>query len=189
MFGAVPVVVGHQDVLPALDEALAGMKEGESATLRLSPEKAFGQRRADLVVVVPLRAFHERKIAPTPGLIVDLNGGMGKVQTVSGGRVRVDMNSDLAGKEVEYQLRIAKELGGDLEKCEALAQKFFPLAWKAQARLEKGTLKVKLPKELATQVSQLVAGFSATVKEVIPEIKSVEVVESFEAETAPKEKM
>ncbi len=179
-FRPVPVVVGHGDVLPALDVALAEMKEGESSTLKLPPEKAFGERRKELVVVAPLQAFLSRKINPVPGLIVDLNGAPGRVQTVSGGRVRVDLNSDLAGKEVEYTLKVAKEIVGAVEKAQALAEKFFPLrGGKAETRLESGVLKVRLPKELAQQAAHIIVAFTKTAKEVVPEINAVEVVESF----------
>jgi len=188
VFGPIPIVVGHGDVLPALDEAIVEMKEGETRTLRLPPEKAFGERRSELVVVVPLRAFLERKINPTPGLIVDLNGGAGRVQTVSGGRVRVDLNNDLAGKEVEYEFKVTKEIREDALKAEALVQKFFPLRpQKAQARLEGAKLEVMLPKEVASQLAPLVPAFTKTAKEVIPQIKSVEIVEKFGAKAQKPE--
>ncbi len=188
-FGPVPVVVGHNDVLPALDEALSTMKEGEERTLRIPPEKAFGERRKELVVVAPLQAFLSHKINPVPGLIVDLNGTPGRVQTVSGGRVRVDLNNDLAGKEVEYTLRVAREIVGAREKAQALTEKFFPLRGrKAEARLENGTLKVKLPKEHAQQAGNIIAAFTKTAREVVPELKTIEVVESFEAKAGNWEK-
>lgn len=180
VFAPVPVVVGNKDILPSLDEEVAGMKEGEERIVKLPPEKAFGERKKELVVVVPLQAFHSRKINPVPGLVVDLNGAMGKVQTVSGGRVRVDMNSELAGKEVEYRLKVVKEIVDDKEKVQALAEKFFPLRQKPETRLEGGVLKVKLPKEIAQQLAQLVPSFTKTVKEVVPEIKEVVAADSFE---------
>jgi len=182
LFRPVPVIVGKGDLLPGLDDALKGMKEGEEKKVSLLPKEAFGERRKELIAIVPLQAFRDRKINPLPGLVVDVNGQYGKVQTVSGGRVRVDFNSDLAGKEVEYDLKILKELKEPAEKAQALAEKFFPLKeGKAETMLEKGTLKIKLPKEAGKQLSFLAAPFTKSVKEVLPEIKRVEIVESFEA--------
>lgn len=180
VFGPVTVVVGRGDVLPGLDEALLDMKEGEARSIKLSAEKAFGQRRKELVVIVPLQEFHKRQIRPVPGLIVDLNDQYGRVQTVSGGRVRVDMNSDLAGKDMEYELRIVREVKDAKEKAQLLTEKFFPLKQKAQTRLEKGELKIKFPKEVANQFAPLVAPFTKTMKETVPEITKVEIVDSFE---------
>ncbi|VVC00376.1 Putative FKBP-type peptidyl-prolyl cis-trans isomerase [uncultured archaeon] len=182
-FRAVPIIIGHNDILPAIDAELDSMKEGEERVVRLPAEKAFGERRPDLIVVVHLSQFTERKIMPRPGLIVDLNGSLGRVQTVSGGRVRVDLNNDLAGKEVEYKLRIAKELESADEKCRALVDKFFPLkGTKAEARLESGKLTVELPKELAPQLARLVPAFSKTMKEIIPGITEIKIAETLETE-------
>ncbi|MFH1390841.1 MAG: peptidylprolyl isomerase [Candidatus Diapherotrites archaeon] len=181
VFKPIPVVIGNGDVLKGLDAALKEMKEGETKNVELSPEKAFGQRKKELVVVIPVKQFTERKIKPFPGLIVDLNGNYGRVQTVSGGRVRVDLNNDLAGKDVEYSVKIIKEIKTPKEKAEVLTKKYFPMKdKKAETKLEKDILKVKFPKELAPQVGQLLVPFTKTIKEAIPEIKSVEFVESFE---------
>jgi len=182
IFKAVPVIIGNGDVLKGLDEALLEMNEGESRNVKLSPEKAFGSRKKELIVVIPVKQFTDRKIQPFPGLVVDLNGQYGRVQTVSGGRVRVDLNNDLAGKEVEYNIKIIKEIKETKEKAELLTEKYFPLKdKKAETRLEKDILKVKFPKELASQVGQLLVPFTKTIKEAIPDIKSIEFVESFDS--------
>ncbi|MBI4210779.1 MAG: peptidylprolyl isomerase [Candidatus Diapherotrites archaeon] len=184
-FRPMPVIVGNGDVLPALDEALRGMNEGESKNIRLAPEKAFGERRKDLIVVVPIREFTERKIRPLPGLIVDVNGQYGRVQTVSGGRVRIDLNSDLAGKEVEYELKIVKELKGTQEICQELAEKFFPLkSSKAEVRAGKDGIKLKLPKELVQQLTPITVEYTKTLRSVLPDMSEVTVVESFEEKKA-----
>ena len=186
VFRPVPVIVGHGDVLPGLDEALANMKEGEMKNVKLGAQKAFGERRKELVVVIPLQEFRKRNIMPTPGLIVDLDGVYGKVQTVSGGRVRIDMNNDLAGKEVEYEIKILKEVKDVSEQAQLLTEKFFPLREKAQVRLEGEVLKVKLPKEAAKQLAPLITPFSQTITHTIPQIKSIEIVDSFEEKANSK---
>ncbi|MCR4368687.1 MAG: FKBP-type peptidyl-prolyl cis-trans isomerase [archaeon] len=179
IFGQVPVVVGNADVLKGMDDALRELKEGEMRKIILEPEKAFGNRRKELVVVIPIAEFKKRKISPVPGLIVDLNGGYGRVQTVSGGRVRVDMNSDLAGKTIEFELKIVREVKEPKEKAQVLTQKYFPLKnQKVETELVKDTLKVKIPKEIAAAVSQFVPQYIKLIKELIPEIKKVEVEDS-----------
>tara|TARA_Y100000310_G_scaffold193496_1_gene193439 strand:+ start:804 stop:1514 length:711 start_codon:yes stop_codon:yes gene_type:complete len=189
VFKPVPVVIGNEDVLKGLDAALKEMKEGESKNVELTPEKAFGLRKKELVVVIPTKQFTERKIQPFPGLVVDLNGQYGRIQTVSGGRVRVDLNNDLAGKDVEYSVKIVKEIKTAKEKAEVLTEKYFPMKdKKAETKFEKDILKVKFPKELASQVGQLLVPFTKTIKEAIPEIKSVEFVESFDEKSKNTEK-
>jgi len=188
IFKPIPVVIGNGDLLKGLDDALKEMKEKETKTIKLSPQEAFGERKPELIVVVPLQEFRNRKIQPVPGLVVDLNGQYGKVQTVSGGRVRVDFNNDLAGKEVEYEITINREVKDVNEKVALMTEKFFPLKKeKAIPKLEKDVLKLKLPKELAQQIAPLIEPFSKVIKETIPEIKKVEIVESFETKKEEKE--
>lgn len=188
VFKPIPVVIGNGDLLKGLDDALKEMKEKETKTIKLEPKDAFGERKPELVVVVPLQEFRNRKIQPVPGLIVDLNGQYGKVQTVSGGRVRVDFNNDLAGKEVEYEIRINKEVKDVNEKVQLMTEKFFPLKKeKAVPKLEKDVLKLKLPKKLASKIAPLIAPFTKVITEAIPEIKKVEIVESFETKKPKKE--
>ena len=189
VFQPVPVIVGNKDVLQGMDEALLKMKAGEEKIVLLKPEKAFGARKKELIVVIPVKEFTKRKIKPYPGLIVDLNNTYGKVQTVSSGRVRVDMNSDLAGKEVEYTLKITKEITNPEEKAQVLTNKFFPLKdLKTKVILTKDTLRVEFPKEIAKHIAPIVPQYTNAITQAIPEIKKVEVAEpKKEKETKAKE--
>ena len=187
LFQPVPVIVGNKDVLQGMDEALLEMEAGEEKTITLKPEKAFGERKKELIVVIPLKEFTKRKINPFPGLIVDLNNTYGKVQTISSGRVRVDMNPELAGKEVEYTLKIIKEITSPEEKAQVLTNKFFPLKdLKTKVKLTKDTLKVEFPKEIAKQIKPMIAPYAKVITEVIPEIKKVEVAEPKKEKTEKK---
>ena len=178
LFQPVPVIVGNKDVLQGMDEALLEMKVGEEKIVLLKPEKAFGERKKELITVIPVKEFTKRKINPFPGLIVDLNNTYGKVQTVSSGRVRVDMNSELAGKEVEYTIKITKEITNTEEKAQILTNKFFPLKdLKTKVILTKDTLKVEFPKEIAKHIAPIVPQYTKAITQAIPEIKKVEVAE------------
>ncbi|MBR9707125.1 MAG: peptidylprolyl isomerase, partial [Candidatus Diapherotrites archaeon] len=69
--GPVTVVVGEKQVLPGLDDALTGMKNGESKNIEISPAKGFGERDPKKLVMTPLKEFKARNINPYPGLIVE----------------------------------------------------------------------------------------------------------------------
>ena len=174
VFAPVPTIVGKGDLLPGLEDAVLEMNEGEERKLALGPAKAFGERKKELVVIVPLQEFRKRGIQPLPGL----------VQTISGGRVRVDMNNDLAGKEVEYDLKVVREVRDSKEKAQLLTEKFFPLKEKAETRLEGEVLAVKLPKELAKEIAPFMEPFTKMIKDVLPEVKKVEIVDSFAEKNA-----
>ena len=84
-----PVIVGEGAVIKGLDEALEGMKKGEEKTITIPPEKAYGPRNPEFIRIVPLKKFKEQKMTPFPGMPIEIDGRMAKVQTVAGGRVRV----------------------------------------------------------------------------------------------------
>lgn len=119
-YGPVPVIVGEGFVLSGLDDEIAKMHEGEKKTVQLEPEKAFGQRKAEMVKVMPLSAFRKQKIDPVPGLVVDMSGLKGRIQSVSSGRVRVDFNNPLAGKTIEYEVEIKEVITKPEEKIKAV---------------------------------------------------------------------
>ncbi len=123
-----PVVVGARHVIKGLDEALEGCEVGETKKVVIPPEKAFGLRRDDLIKVIPLREFRKNKINPVPGMVVEIDGKPAKVLSVSGGRVRVDFNSELAGKEVEYEFKVEEKINKTEEKIRLLLELYMPFA-------------------------------------------------------------
>lgn len=50
---------GYDDVFPMIEEALQGKKIGESVTVKMQPEDAFGEYDAELVQIEPRDRFPE----------------------------------------------------------------------------------------------------------------------------------
>jgi len=171
------LVVGKGRMIQGVEEALLEMKVGEERKLTLGPEKAFGERRPDLVGIVPLKEFIARKVQPFPGLVVDVNGNAGRIQSVSGGRVRVDFNNDLAGKTVEYELKIVKKLEDPEEKAKALVSKVLGLEKEIpmQFNKEASELVIELPAEVEhlKEIAMLKQFLQKELSEDIPELKKV----------------
>jgi FKBP-type peptidyl-prolyl cis-trans isomerase 2 len=118
------VAVGKGMVLKGLDEALLELEEGRDVEVTIPKEKAFGDRREDLVRLVPLSQFQKQDINPVPGMVLDVDGLRARIQSVSGGRVRVDFNHELAGQELKYRVRVLKTYSGAQEKVSAAAKEF-----------------------------------------------------------------
>jgi len=124
----VPVIVGAGFVIPGLDEELEKMKVGEKKKVTIPAEKAFGQRKKELVKVVPESAFKKQNFKPKARLIVDFSGTKGRIQSVSAGRVRVDFNHPLAGKDLEYEIEIKEKITDKKEQVNAVLDFFgFPI--------------------------------------------------------------
>ena len=122
-----PVIVsiGQQMIVPGLDKELEGKEIGKDYEVKLPPKDAFGERRREMVRIVPLNVFTERKVMPRPGMTLALDNSIVKILSVSGGRVSVDFNNPLAGKEVIYKFKITKKTTDDKERAEALFESLF----------------------------------------------------------------
>ncbi len=98
-YAPITIIAGENMVVKGLDEDLMSKNSGYEGTVTVPPEKAFGERVPELVEVVPTRRFEKR---PAPGMRVSLDNRTGTVESVVGGRTRVDFNSPYAGKSVVY---------------------------------------------------------------------------------------
>lgn len=100
--------VGEGHVLPGLDKAVQGISQGESCTVFLDPEEAYGTVDDDAIIRVPrdeLEARSDTK-AEVDELVESKNGDVGWITAVSDGEVTVDFNHELAGERVEFEIKV-----------------------------------------------------------------------------------
>ncbi|MFO7872683.1 MAG: FKBP-type peptidyl-prolyl cis-trans isomerase [Candidatus Undinarchaeales archaeon] len=109
-YGPVTIVVGAGHLLSGLEEKIVGSEIGKEEKITISPEKGFGKRDSDKIELVPRSIFKRKNIKPAPGMPVKVKNKQGIVQSVSGGRIRVDFNHPLAGKELEYEIKPLKKI-------------------------------------------------------------------------------
>ena len=155
-YSDLPVIVGANFMIKGLDEAVEGMAVGEKKDIEVEPDKGFGTRDAKLVRVVPSKTFKDQKFEPAPGMIVDFGGNKGRIQSVDGGRVRVDFNNPLAGKKLKYSIEIREKIENPADQVKAVMD-FFG-ARDAQVNVE-GTsaiINFRLPQQLKESISALV---------------------------------
>jgi FKBP-type peptidyl-prolyl cis-trans isomerase 2 len=118
------ICIGQNMILQSIDEFLIGKQIGKY-TLELPPEKAFGKRNRALIKTMPLSVFRQHNIQPQAGMIFTFDNLLGKISAISGGRVIVDFNNPVAGKEVVYELNIKKKITKQEEKIKSLMSIFF----------------------------------------------------------------
>jgi peptidylprolyl isomerase/FKBP-type peptidyl-prolyl cis-trans isomerase SlyD len=142
------IVVGKNHLIKALEDGTIGLDEGKSTIIDVSPEEAFGERDPKLIQLVPMRDFKKQGMKPYVGMEVNSNGHKGKVLTINGGRVKVDFNNPLAGKNLEYSLVISKIVEDDDEKIKGMIQLHYQLPKmdidKTEIKTEGKTLIIKL---------------------------------------------
>ena len=119
-YGPITVCVGKGLVLKGLDKALIGKDLGFDGTLEVTPEDAFGKKDPKMLKLIPSSKFKSNGVNPQPGLQVNVDGTLGFIKTVTGGRTIVDFNHPLAGKELEYDVLIKNKVDDVQEQVESL---------------------------------------------------------------------
>ena len=114
--------------IQGVDDFLVGKDLGKY-TIELQPENAFGKRDLKLIQVASSNMFKNQKVQPYPGAVFNFDNRLGKVLSVSGGRVRIDFNHPLAGKEVIYEVDVKRKIETLEEKVKALIDFFFRKEW------------------------------------------------------------
>ncbi len=116
----VPIIVDGGFIIQGMNDALKEMKVGEKKTVEIEPGKAFGERKAEFIKLIPIPVFKENNVDPTPGSYVTINRLNGRVISVDGGRIKVDFNHPLAGKKLEYEIEVKNEVTDTAERIKAI---------------------------------------------------------------------
>ena len=118
--------LGEGMFLPAIDDFLIGKPETPADyNIELPPEKAFGVRNQLLIQKVPIQIFQQHKLNPIPGYVFNFDGRVGKVLASTGGRVTVDFNHPLAGKNVIYEIKLLRKVEDLNEKIKSFIDFLF----------------------------------------------------------------
>ncbi|PLX89138.1 MAG: peptidylprolyl isomerase [Desulfuromonas sp.] len=103
--------VGAAQVIPGFDDALIGMKVGESKDVRLPQEEAYGPYRDDMVMEVGLDQFEEG-LVPEIGqqFQVEMEGNpvVLTVKSVEDGKAVLDANHPMAGKTLNFSIELVE---------------------------------------------------------------------------------
>jgi FKBP-type peptidyl-prolyl cis-trans isomerase 2 len=162
--------IADEMFLEGIENFLIGKEIGEYE-IELSPEKAFGKRNPDLIQRMPTKVFIEHKINPIPGAVFNFDNKIGKVLAVSGGRVMMDFNNPLAGKEVVYKINILRKVEDINEKIKALNDFFFRRDFKFEV------IENKIILEAEKEFKSFIELFKEKYKEILRldlEVKEIE---------------
>jgi len=175
-YGAVPVVIGGNFVVKGLENELKKMKVGEKKKITVKPEDAFGERKSEFTKLIPLSEFKKQNMDPYPGMPVTINRLMGRVLSVSGGRVRVDFNHPLAGKALEYEVEIKKRITKTLEKIKAILEFFLKDDKDVEVAIEEDIVEIKMKKDVVRRIKKVIA---ENIMKWINDLKRVRFVDEF----------
>lgn len=147
-FGPVIICLGQGQLVKGLDTGIIGKDVGKY-TISLGPEQAFGKKSAKMLQMVNTNVFLKQKLRPFPGLQVNIDGIMGTIRTVTGGRTIVDFNHPLAGKDVVYEIEIKRQVTEQPEQLKAFLSTTLGVDKdKIGITIAEGKAAVVLPEEL-----------------------------------------
>lgn len=97
-------IVGERRDIKGLDKAVVGMQVGESRTATLAPAEAFGEVDQQLILEAPRPAG----VRIQAGDKVSVSGMPGRVVAADDKLVKVDLNPELAGQTVTFDLTLQR---------------------------------------------------------------------------------
>ncbi|MFC6755828.1 MULTISPECIES: FKBP-type peptidyl-prolyl cis-trans isomerase [Haloarcula] len=117
-WGPRTIVLGEGHIFPDVEQDIFGKEVGDAGTVTVAAEDAFGEYDEEQV-----RTVTKDKIAEDdryPGAQVQIDGEQGRLETIIGGRARVDFNHPLAGEAVEYEYEVVAEVTDREEKAQGI---------------------------------------------------------------------
>jgi FKBP-type peptidyl-prolyl cis-trans isomerase 2 len=174
------ICVGQGQLIKGIDSALPGKEVNKEYTLDVSPDDAYGKKSAKLIQLISTSKFLKEKIQPMPGLQVNIDGTMGIVKTVSGGRTLVDFNHPLAGKELVYDIKVNKIITDDKEKLQSILKINLGLK-DSEIKVENKKAEIKTEQELPQEIQ---VELKKKIIELLPHLEDITMGKS---EKKPKE--
>ncbi|MEF8858911.1 MAG: peptidylprolyl isomerase [Halolamina sp.] len=137
------IVVGEGHVFPGVDDALIDSEAGDEGTVEIPAEDGFGEYSQEEVRTVSTNKIDEEN--RRPGAQVQIDDEQGYIETVIGGRARVDFNHPLAGEDLEYDYEVIEVVDDDEEQAAGLLGMY--LQMEPELRIETETVEEEVTVE------------------------------------------
>jgi FKBP-type peptidyl-prolyl cis-trans isomerase 2 len=182
-FGPVTICVGENQVILGFDEKLIGKVIGKEYSITVPMQKGFGKKDVKKVQLVPLATFKEHKLNPHPGLQVDFDGKIGTVMRVSGGRVMVNFNHPLSGRDLMYDFIIKGKITDSKDKISSFIANILHMDKRFITVIEnEKKVTIKIPFEMPAPLIEVI---TKKLTQILPEIKEMKF-EATQAQTTEK---
>lgn len=109
-YGAVPLVAGQSFLLSGLDRQIVGLEVGKPTKLLVLAEEAYGPRTKEKIQTFSVKKLKAAGIKPKRGEKIQNKNQLGIIISVKEGRVRVDFNHGLAGKDLEFEVKVTEKI-------------------------------------------------------------------------------
>ena len=113
--------VGASQVIDGFEKAIVAMDLDEEKEVTLKPEDAYGERKEDMVRDIPKENMPADELEEGMTLMATLPTGMQVPVTVvkiTDDTVKIDLNHPLAGKTLNFKLKVVEIKEGELKECD-----------------------------------------------------------------------
>jgi peptidylprolyl isomerase len=104
--------VGEGQVIEGFEQALIGMKVGESKEIIIPPAQAYGERDEDLVQRIGRDQFKLSGVDPEVGMAIEMHTPQGVIPLIitdlTDTTVELDANHTLAGENLHFALKLVE---------------------------------------------------------------------------------
>ncbi|MFN6944964.1 MAG: peptidylprolyl isomerase [Cytophagaceae bacterium] len=102
--------LGEGKVIPGFEDAVLGMNVGDKETVEIPSEQAYGEKREDMVISVPLTEVPQ-DIKPEVGMQLSVQQQDGQqvpvmITAVTEEEVKLDANHPLAGEDLIFDIEL-----------------------------------------------------------------------------------
>ena len=106
------VTIGARLVIPAFEEAIIGMDPGESKTVKIPEEAAFGRRQQELVRTIDREGL-AAGLEPEVGQRLQAVDAEGRsihaiIREISDQTVTIDANHPFAGQDLNFEIQLVE---------------------------------------------------------------------------------
>ena len=107
---AMRFLAGHDEILPALEDALFGLAVGDETNVTIAPDDAYGDYDPDAFEEVPIDALPANENIE-PGMPIGVQDESGEMYQAFVSEVRpdiivLDFNHPLAGETLHFQVKV-----------------------------------------------------------------------------------
>ena len=104
--------MGQGQLIPGFENAIMGLKVGDSTTTNIPSTEAYGEHNPEMEVVVAAAQLPEG-MEPAVGMQLQLNQPNGQpipcvITKVEGDQVTIDANHPLAGKDLTFKIEVVE---------------------------------------------------------------------------------
>jgi peptidylprolyl isomerase len=106
-------VTGEQSVIPGFEAAVVAMTVGQTQTVTIPCDEAYGESSEDMIGLVPRQSLPE-DLEPEIGMMLEMHTENGtlpvRVVEVDDETVTLDANHPLAGEDLTFELTLVSVL-------------------------------------------------------------------------------